>query len=114
MVFALGPRATAAGYTSVSKSLVIETAAGGKIYEYEAKLDRITFALQAKFEHGQITFNKDEDWTEVKKQLSMFPSPTSKDDRIDALAYIAQIATVTFASHYEEVEHEVLDTYIGY
>lgn len=80
----------------------------------QKKVDRITYALQAKFEHGQITFNADEDWTEVKKQLSMFPSPTSHDDRIDALAYIAQIATVTFASHYEEVEHEVLDAYIGY
>lgn len=80
----------------------------------QKKTDRITFALQAKFEHGQITFNEDEDWTEVKKQLSMFPSPNSKDDRIDALAYIAQIAVVTFSSHYEEAEHEVLDAYIGY
>jgi phage terminase large subunit-like protein len=80
----------------------------------QKKVDRITYALQAKFEHGQITFNEDEDWTEVRKQLSMFPSPTSKDDRIDALAYAAQLATVTFISHYEEVEHEVLDPYIGY
>lgn len=80
----------------------------------QKKVDRITYALQAKFEHGQITFNEDEDWTEVKKQLSMFPSPTSKDDRIDSLAYIAQVATVNFASHYEEAEHEILDPYIGY
>lgn len=80
----------------------------------QKKVDRITYALQAKFEHGQITFNEAEDWTEVRKQLSMFPSPTSHDDRIDALAYAAQLATVTFASHYEEVAHEVLDEYIGY
>lgn len=80
----------------------------------QKKVDRITYALQAKFEHGRITFNDKEDWTEVKKQLSMFPSPTSHDDRIDALAYIDQMATTTFASHYEEVEHEVLDDMIGY
>ncbi len=40
-------QATAPGYTSVSRSLVIELADGGKIYEFEAKLDRITFALKA-------------------------------------------------------------------
>lgn len=44
---AIEMQATAPGYTSVSRSLVIELADGGKIYEFEAKLDRITFALKA-------------------------------------------------------------------
>lgn len=80
----------------------------------QKKVDRITYALQARFEHARITFSEDEDWTEVKKQLSMFPSPTSHDDRIDALAYTAQLATTTFASHYEDAAREVLDDMIGY
>ena len=46
-------RATVPGYTLVSKSLLIETAAEGKIYEYEAKLDRITFALKTSAVDGQ-------------------------------------------------------------
>ncbi|MFN4144444.1 MAG: OmpA family protein [Runella sp.] len=44
---ALKLTATADGYTSVSKDLVIEIAEAGKIYEFEAKIERISYALKA-------------------------------------------------------------------
>ncbi len=36
---------TAAGYTTVSKSINIEIVPGGKVYDYEARIDKITHSL---------------------------------------------------------------------
>ena len=60
------------------------------------KSDRITWALQGRFEHGRITMNKG-DWNKVLiGQLLDFPNPMAHDDLADALAYIDQIASVSY------------------
>ena len=36
------------------------------------KIDRITWSLQGRMEHGQITFNPDKDWRAFKNQMLDF------------------------------------------
>lgn len=57
-------RAFAEGFTSIAKKIKIDILPGGKIYEFEARLDKITYALALKVidaETGQVlpkaTFN---------------------------------------------------------
>ena len=78
------------------------------------KTDRVVWALQGRFEHGQIVLNKDEDWTEFEDQLIMFPTKGVHDDLVDSLAYIDQLAIANYQQEYEEEEFEVLDDYSGY
>jgi len=80
----------------------------------QKKVDRITWALQGRLEHGRITFNEDEDWEEVREQLTMFPTNGVKDDQIDALAYCAQLTLSSYQQEYEEDEHMTLDIISGY
>jgi hypothetical protein len=60
------------------------------------KPDRIRSALQGRAESGRITLapdDKDEPWHELfYQQLVDFPSKLTKDDLIDALAYVDQLA----------------------
>lgn len=79
------------------------------------KIDRIVWALQGRFEHGNITLGVG-DWNpEFLDQLYQFPNPLVHDDLIDSLAYIDQIAK--FAYHIDEIEmeeYEFLDDIAGY
>ena len=78
------------------------------------KTDRIVAALQGRFEHGAITLNKG-DWNaEFLDQLFQFPNPQVHDDLIDSLAYIDQLANVTYYYDYEEDNFEVIDELAGY
>jgi predicted phage terminase large subunit-like protein len=78
------------------------------------KTDRIVWALQGRFEHGNITLNKG-DWnTEFLDELFQFPNKLVHDDLIDSLAYIDQLAQVAYGVDYEEEEYELTDYYAGY
>lgn len=78
------------------------------------KADRIVWSLQGRFEHGRITFNQDEDWTEFKDQMVMFPTTGIHDDLIDALSYVDQMAVTAYNQDYEEEAWETIDPIAGY
>lgn len=69
------------------------------------KDERIIWALQGRFEHGRIILNEEEDWTEFKDQLLMFPTKGVHDDLPDCLSYVDQMA-VTSYSRYEDDDDE--------
>ena len=80
----------------------------------QKKIDRVVWALQGRFENGQVTL-KEGPWnTEFCDQLFQFPNPLVHDDLIDALAYIDQLAKVSYYVDFEEEEYEVLDVITGY
>jgi len=77
------------------------------------KTERISWALQGRFEHGRITLNKG-DWnSDFIDQLMQFPDPRTHDDLIDALAYVDQLADIVFIRDYEE-EDQILDKAVGF
>lgn len=83
----------------------------------ERKTDRIMWALQGRFEHGRVTLNKKKkEWHPVfLDQLFAFPDPLTHDDLIDSLAYIDQLAKVTYSGNFEELDNfEALDSLTGY
>ena len=78
------------------------------------KIDRVVWALQGRFEHGQITLAEG-DWnTEFLDELFQFPNPLVHDDLVDALAYIDQLAKVSYYVDFEETEFEIIDPISGY
>lgn len=78
------------------------------------KVDRIVAALQGRFEHGAIKLNEG-DWNvEFLDELFQFPNPQVHDDLIDSLAYIDQLAKVTYYYDFEQDEYEILDEVSGY
>ena len=78
------------------------------------KADRIVWALQGRFEHGKITLNEDEDWTEFIDQLLMFPTPQVHDDLLDALSYVDQLAITSYLEDDFDNGVEPLDFISGY
>jgi predicted phage terminase large subunit-like protein len=80
----------------------------------QKKIDRIVWGLQGRFENGQVTLNKGEWNTEFCDQLFQFPNPLVHDDLIDALAYVDQLAKVSYYVDFEEDDFEVLDPITGY
>lgn len=81
------------------------------------KTDRVVWALQGRFENGYVTLNKDGDWqSKFMDQLFQFPDPLTHDDMVDALAYVDQMATVSY--HYDlldsEEPFEFVDEHAGY
>lgn len=80
----------------------------------QKKIDRIVWALQGRFENGQVSLNKGEWNTEFCDQLFQFPNPLVHDDLIDSLAYIDQLAKVSYYVDFEEDDFEVLDPITGY
>jgi phage terminase large subunit-like protein len=78
------------------------------------KTDRVVWALQGRFEHGQITINKGEWNAQFLDQLFQFPNALVHDDLIDSLAYIDQLAKVAYHYDYEEDDYEMLDAIAGY
>jgi len=89
---------------------IIELRHGGK-----KKNDRITWALQGRMEHGQITFNPDRDWKTFTSQLVDFPNRMAHDDLLDALAYIDQVSVADFAHSIElDDDWQPTDAIAGY
>jgi len=78
------------------------------------KIDRIVWALQGRFEHGQVVLSEGEWNTEFLDQLFQFPNPLVHDDLIDALAYIDQLAKVSYFVDFEEEDLEIIDYHAGY
>lgn len=78
------------------------------------KTDRIMWALQGRFENGMITLNKGEWNIQFMDELFQFPDPLTHDDMIDALAYVDQLAKVSYASDYMEDDYIALDSISGY
>jgi len=78
------------------------------------KIDRITWSLQGRLEHGKIKLRK-ADWNSpFISQLMDFPSPLSHDDLIDSLAYIDQVSVADYATAIELDEWEPMDAVAGY
>ena len=79
------------------------------------KIDRITWSLQGRLEHGKIKFRKAE-WNEhFISQMMDFPSPLSHDDLLDSLAYIDQVSVADYAGSIElDEEWEPMDAVAGY
>jgi len=89
---------------------IIELRHGGK-----KENDRITWALQGRMEHGQITFNPDRDWKTFTSQLVDFPNRMAHDDLLDALAYIDQVSVADFAHSIElDDDWQPTDAIAGY
>jgi predicted phage terminase large subunit-like protein len=78
------------------------------------KTDRVMWALQGRFENGLVTLNKAEWNTQFMDELFQFPDSLTHDDMIDALAYIDQLAKVSYSSDYEEDDFVALDHVSGY
>ena len=78
------------------------------------KTDRVVWALQGRFEHGQIKLSEGEWNAEFLDQLFQFPNPLVHDDLVDALSYIDQLAKVSYYIDFEEDELEIIDPIAGY
>ena len=78
------------------------------------KTDRIMWALQGRFENGQITLGKGEWNSKFLDQLFQFPDPLTHDDLVDAFAYTDQLAKVAYTYDFEIDDLEVLDVVTGY
>jgi len=78
------------------------------------KTARVMWALQGRFENGQVTLKKG-DWNiKFLDQLFQFPDPLTHDDLVDALAYVDQLANVAYDYDYELDNNEILDVVAGY
>lgn len=89
-------------------------------HQNQKKTERIVWSLQGMFEHGRIILNSED--KDVKNswqwwftdQYMMFPTKNVKDDGIDALAYIAQMAVTTYGNMEDNTEeYEPLDIIAG-
>lgn len=57
------------------------------------KSERIDWALAGNFEHGRVTLERGAGWVpHFVEQYLDFPNPRAKDDLLDAVSYITQIA----------------------
>ena len=89
---------------------IVDLRHGGK-----KKTERITWSLQGRMEHGQISFNPDKDWRDFKSQLLDFPNHLAHDDLLDALSYIDQVSVADFAHSIElDDEWSPIDNVAGY
>ena len=71
----------------------------------QKKTERIAWALEGRFEHGRIWFKKDADYLRaLEGQLMDFPNPLARDDLIDGLSYIDQLATTDWEPEDEDDE----------
>ena len=78
------------------------------------KTDRIMWALQGRFENGQITLGKGEWNSRFLDQLFQFPDALTHDDLVDAFAYTDQLAKVAYSYDFEIDDLAVLDAVTGY
>ena len=78
------------------------------------KTERITWALQGRFQNGRITLKK-ADWNKkFVDQLLDFPNPRVHDDLLDALAYCDQISATVYDHGWMPDDYEYLDADVGY
>lgn len=82
----------------------------------QKKQERITWALQGRFEKGRIVLKEDHWNRKFVNQLLDFPNPMAHDDLLDALAYVDQVAKTNYHHDYEDIvsDYQPLDAYIGY
>lgn len=82
----------------------------------QKKIDRITWALQGRLQNGRIAFNSGAYLNDLISQAVDFPNPMSHDDMLDSLAYIDQVANVSYAGFHEGYENnwEPLDIISGF
>lgn len=84
-----------------------------------AKEDRIRWALEGRLEKGRLFLNSEEKaanmWQrKLIEQGNDFPSPLSHDDLLDSLAYIDQLADVSYNFDIGVVDNfEIFDVYAG-
>lgn len=79
------------------------------------KTERVTWALEGRFEHGRIKLNPGEWNKKFQEQLLDFPNPLTHDDMPDALAYIDQVSNANYGiDHLILEDFEVLDMDIGF
>jgi predicted phage terminase large subunit-like protein len=88
---------------------VVELTHGNK-----KKTDRITWALQGRFEHGRVKLLRGEWNKQFVDQLLNFPNTQVHDDMVDALAYIDQIGITEFTDVDSDDDYEPLDMVTGY
>ena len=81
----------------------------------QKKTERITWALQGRFEKGRITLKEDHWNQKFVTQLLDFPNPMAHDDLLDALAYIDQVGSTNYNTDFSGMitEYEPLDPWIG-
>ena len=82
------------------------------------KTDRIMWALAGRLEKGRMTFELGAPWvSDFLEEYSDFPNPLAKDDLLDALAYVDQLADDTFedvATMEDEGSWQPLDPDAGF
>lgn len=86
---------------------LIEVKHGGK-----DKASRIAWALQGRMEHGRIQFVRGPYLADIKEQIWDFPFGRH-DDMVDALAYIDQIAQVTYQEDFIVDTWQPMDEAVG-
>ncbi len=80
----------------------------------DAIANRVIYNLQGRFEHGRIIFSDDQDHSELKKQILVFPSPKAHDDRVDALSLIALLHDTVYGEPEDDYAYEVMDNIVGF
>jgi hypothetical protein len=81
----------------------------------QRKSDRIMWALQGRAERGALVFNPNKSADLCIGQAMDFPDPRTKDDLLDALAYIDQVAIETPTFEWKpQDEWAPLDQQMGY
>jgi predicted phage terminase large subunit-like protein len=78
-----------------------------------SKVNRITYNLQGLFEHGRITLNSRENWTQFKKEYVSFPSSKAHDDLIDSLSLVANLVQTTYSKPDDSEEWQPMDMVAG-
>jgi phage terminase large subunit-like protein len=80
----------------------------------QRKVDRISWALQGRAERRMI-YLVEGPWNDhFTTQAADFPDPLAHDDLLDAVAYVAQMAKVSYANPDDIEEWEALDPVSGY
>ena len=84
---------------------------GGK-----SKIDRIVWSLQGRLEHGRVQFKSGEYLEKLEEQMGDFPNPMAHDDLLDSLAYIDQVAIVSYFDDFvvDNPYAKPLDSLTGY
>jgi len=80
----------------------------------QRKIDRVTWALQGRLEHGRVSFTAGTYLKQLAEQALDFPNPLTHDDMLDALAYIDQIAVTSYIDESVVDTWEMMDDFAGY
>ena len=81
----------------------------------KSKPDRVQWALQGRCEKGSVWLAPGAWNAKLIEQACDFPDPRSPDDMIDSLAYVDQMARVSYFDEFEGMnEWSPTDTYAGY